>query len=107
MERKGGLCAALSFGESEMTPLFPMGRLVATPGAIAFCDQHMISMIALVRRHLRGDWGDLCDDDKKANDLALLHGSRILSAYVFTHGKVWIITEWDRSATTVLLPSEY
>lgn len=107
MEWKGGLCVALSFGESEITPLFKMGRLVATQGAINFCDQHLISMISLVRRHLRGDWGDLCDDDKKANDQALLHGSRILSAYVFTQGKVWIITECDRSATTVLLPSEY
>jgi hypothetical protein len=90
-----------------MTPLFQMGRLVATQGAIAFCDQHLISMISLVRRHLRGDWGDLSHDDKKANDQAVLHGSRILSAYVFCQGKVWIITECDRSVTTVLLPSEY
>lgn len=90
-----------------MTLKFPMGRLVATPGAIAFCDQHMIAMIALVRRHLRGDWGDLSDHDKKANDDALREGSRILNAYTFPQGKVWIITEADRSATCVLLPEEY
>jgi hypothetical protein len=84
-----------------------MGKLVATPAAIAFCDQHLISMISLVRRHLRGDWGDLSDHDKKANDRALVDGSRILSAYEFWQGKVWIITEADRSSTCVLLPSEY
>lgn len=90
-----------------MTPLFQMGRLVATPAAINFCELHMIAMIALVRRHLRGDWGDLSNEDKKANDDALRDGSRILSAYAFPQGTVWIITEWDRSATTVLLSSEY
>jgi hypothetical protein len=90
-----------------MTPRFEMGRLVATPEALAFCDEHLIAMIGLVRRHLRYDWGNLSDDDKKANDEALRDGSRILSAYEFPEGKLWIITEADRSSTCILLPSEY
>ena len=87
--------------------LFKMGRLVGTPGAIAFCDTNSINMISLVRRHLRGDWGDLDFEDKSANDKALNSGSRIMSMYQFPQGKIWIITEADRSATTMLLPSEY
>ena len=62
---------------------------------------------ALVR-HRNGDWGDLCDEDWRLNDEALKEGSRLLSTYVDREGtKFWIITEWDRSATTVLLPEEY
>lgn len=91
-----------------MTPLFEMGRLVATPGGITFCDKHLISIISLVRRHLRGDWGDMCDSEKKQNDDAVRTGnSRIFSAYEFTVGRLWVITERDRSVTTILLPSEY
>lgn len=91
-----------------MTPLFEMGRLVATRGAITFCDDHLISMISLVRRHLRGDWGDMCDSDKKQNDDAVRTGeARIFSSYDFPQGRVWVITETDRSSTCVLLPSEY
>jgi len=55
-----------------------------------------------------GDWGDLCDEDKKVNDRAVAEGSRILSAYQAVNStKFWIITEADRSATTVLLPEDY
>jgi hypothetical protein len=90
-----------------MTPLFEMGRLVGTPGAIKFCDDNLIPMISLVRRHLRGDWGDLDADDKSANAKALNDGTRIISMYKWPQGKIWIITEADRSVTTVLLPSEY
>lgn len=99
---------ASSFGEAEIPPLFEMGRLVATPAAIAFCEEHLVSMISLVRRHLRGDWGDMCESDKQLNADAVRTGeSRIFSAYEFPQGKIWIITEWDRSVTTVLLPEEY
>jgi hypothetical protein len=88
--------------------LFQMGRLVGTPNVIRFCDEHCINIISLVRRHLHGDWGDMCESDKKQNDDAVRTGeARIFSAYQFEHGKIWIITEWDRSVTTVLLPSEY
>ena len=82
--------------------------MVATPGAIAFCDEHSIDVISLVRRHLIGDWGDLDADDKASNDEAVrTEAARILSMYKFPEGKIWIITEADRSATTVLLPEEY
>jgi hypothetical protein len=60
------------------------------------------------QRHLKGDWGDLCEEDKKANDNALITQDRLLSKYNYKDGtSIYIITEWDRSATTVLFPSEY
>ncbi len=59
-------------------------------------------------RHLTGDWGELCEEDKQANEAALKYHLRILSAYHLTDGtKIWLITEWDRSVTTILLPEEY
>ena len=65
-------------------------------------------MLGLLARHVSGDWGDLCADDKQANDDAIVSGDRILSAYILSTGvKVWIITESNRQATTVLLPDEY
>ncbi len=83
-----------------------LGRIVATANAIStLCEPDII--IAL-RRHQAGDWGDLCPDDKAANDLAVLDGSRLLSAYTSESGvKFWIITESDRSITTILLPEDY
>ncbi len=80
--------------------------MYSTPGAIeAVTDVEMSLAIA---RHLQGDWGELDDEDKQANDEALKAGSRLLSAYRTKSGtKFWIITEADRSATTVLLPNEY
>ena len=86
--------------------LFPMGRLLATPGALEKISQYDIN-IAL-GRHQSGDWGDVCDEDKRLNDEALRNGARLFSAYHTQDGRqFWIITEADRSATTVLLPSEY
>lgn len=61
----------------------------------------------LLDRHLAGDWGDVCAEDNHANELALREGSRLLSAYRLGDVAIWIITEADRSATTLLLPSEY
>ena len=59
-------------------------------------------------RHVKGDWGELDEEDRQANDDALIDGSRILSSYRLSNGtKIWIITEWDRSATTCLLPEDY
>ena len=61
-----------------------------------------------VTRHLAGDWGDLCDEDRVANEQALAEGGRLFSSYTQEGDqKIWIITEWDRSVTTVLLPEEY
>ena len=85
---------------------FPLGRTVITRGALdALDDTDVHTGIA---RHASGDWGDLCPEDKQANDEALRVGARVLSAYHIDSGqKFWIITEADRSATTVLLPEEY
>jgi len=89
-------------------PLFPAGQIVATPGALALLEQANRSPLEFLARHLRGDWGDLCHEDKTENELSLKHGLRLLSSYPVTETeKLWIITEADRSVTTLLLPEEY
>jgi hypothetical protein len=87
--------------------LFELGQIVSTPGALALMNENEINGVKLLSRHCSGDWGDLSNFDKKENELSLKEGFRILSAYEITGGKIWIITEADRSATTFLLPSEY
>lgn len=88
------------------TARFPLGQLFATPGVLAEVPTTDIS--AALARHSMGDWGELCQEDIDENNRALEEGSRLLSAYrSTTKVKFWIITEWDRSVTTVLLPSEY
>ncbi len=87
---------------------FVLGRLLATPGALKALAQAGQEAIEFLSRHQHGDWGDMDDEDKKENDLSVLNNYRILSAYKLKTGvKIWIITEADRSATTILLPSEY
>ncbi len=87
-------------------PKFTLGQIVATAHAMAVLD-HPDMQLAL-QRHLTGDWGDLCTEDRAANEQALLHGSRLFSVYHSTKGvKFYVITEWDRSLTTILLPSDY
>jgi hypothetical protein len=89
-------------------PLFPPGRLVSTPGALALLEQANKSPLEFLSRHLRGDWGDLCQEDKTENELSLKHGFRLMSNYPVTDNeKLWITTEADRSVTTLLLPEEY
>ena len=92
--------------EPALSVRFPLGRTVITRGALDALDGEEI--YAGIARHARGDWGDLCSEDKVANDDAIRVGTRLLSAY-HTHSgrKFWIITEADRSITTVLLPEEY
>ena len=89
-------------------PLFLLGTLVATPGALATLKQLALSPLDFVFRHRQGDWGDLDEHDIKANRDALHHGTRLLSSYELGGGKkLWVITEADRSSTTLLLPEEY
>lgn len=88
-------------------PLFKLGQVVATPGVLDHCKAHNINPVLLLGRHIGGDWGDLCADDVTANVHAVQHDERILSAYVLHGEKLYVITEWDRSVTTVLLASEY
>lgn len=88
--------------------LFQLGNLVATPGAIQALSDTGVSPASLLARHVTGDWGDLCDEDKLANDHAVMDGSRILSAYTISpNHRIWIISESDRSSSTLLLPEEY
>lgn len=90
-------------------PRFPMGRPVITPAAQAALDAAGIEGVLLLARHIHGDWGDLSPEDLASNELALLTGRRLLSSYSIPDGrsKVWIITEADRSVTTILLSHEY
>ena len=89
-------------------PLFSPGQIVATPGALALLEQASKSPLEFLSRHFRGDWGDLCQEDKTENELGLKHGFRVMSSYEVTHTeKIWIITEADRSVTILLLPAEY
>lgn len=89
-------------------PRLPLGQLVATPAAVAALATAGVSVFKLLNRHARGDWGDLSAEDLALNDLAAITDQRVLSSYLLGNGqKVWIITEWDRSVTTVLLPEDY
>jgi hypothetical protein len=90
-------------------PLFPLGQVVATPGAIDAAKEADISLNVLIRRHNDGDDGDLSDEDREANKLALKDGSRIFSSYVLpkTGDRIWVITEADRSSTCCLTPEDY
>ena len=101
---------------------FPLGQIVATPGALELLQETGFSAAALCRCHVHGDWGDLCDEDRAENDFAVTRRLRILSCYRLVDAErlaatprdkrsslptLWIITEADRSVTTLLLPSDY
>ncbi len=89
-------------------PLFPPGQIVATPGALRLLDETNKSPLEFLSRHFRGDWGDVCPEDKMENEVSLKQGFRLMSSYPITDTeKLWIITEADRSVTTLLLPEEY
>lgn len=94
---------------TESRALFPLGQIVATPGALAALAEAGESPLSLLMRHQSGDWGTLDREDRCLNDRAVEGGDRILSAYGLpsTGQKVWVITESDRSSTCVLLPEEY
>jgi hypothetical protein len=87
---------------------FQLGRIVATPGALGALAEAGESSATFLRRHVTGDWGEVDEEDRRENELSVIQGFRLLSSYTLANGaKFWIITEADRSATTVLLPSEY
>ena len=84
-------------------PLFELGQIVATPGALKLG----VNFVPYLLKHAKGYWGDLSQEDWQENDLSVRSGFRILSAYKTEEGRIWIITEADRTATTILLPTEY
>ena len=87
---------------------FNLGQVVATPAAIDALVDNEVTAIPYLLRHVMGDWGDMSDEDKAENDYAIGRHLRIFSAYTLPDGtKIWVLTEADRSATTILRPSDY
>lgn len=92
--------------ESKEAIKFPLGQTVITPNAQARIPAHEV--LNALQRHNRGDWGDVGEDDRKENEFSLVEGYRLFSVYHAADGvKFWIITEADRSITTVLMPEDY
>lgn len=89
------------------TPRFSLGQVVATPGALRVLYGAGEDPLKFLCRHANGDWGDVDEHDKRENELSLQHGFRLLSSYTANGAKLWVITEADRSITTILLPEEY
>lgn len=87
--------------------LFRLGNILATPGALDLLDRTGTNAAVVLARHQRGDFGTVIAEDVQANKDAIVNGSRILSAYLLGTERIWIITEADRSSTTLLLPEEY
>jgi len=95
-------------GTNKSHPRFSLGNLVATPGALEALKHAGQYPLELIQRHLRGDWGNVSPEDAAENELSVQNGLRIMSVYVLASGTtVWVITEADRSVTTILLPDEY
>ena len=87
----------------------PLGAIYTTSGALSALEGNGQNASEFIRRHSRGDFGEaLCEEEREANFEAIRNGSRLLSAYYLRDGqKLWIITEWDRLSTIILLPEEY
>lgn len=94
---------------STAKALFPLGRTVTTPGALQALMEEGCDISGLLLRHASGDWGDIGLTGDLENQMALAEGFRIFSVYILprTKARIWVITESDRSATTLLLPEEY
>ena len=92
----------------QNTPQFLLGTVCTTPGALSAIEEAGQTPDIFIRKHQGGDWGDVCEEDAEANELALKDNSRLFSVYHTTKKvKLYVITEWDRSATTICLPEEY
>lgn len=90
------------------TSKFALGQVVATPAALAVLEERHVSPLDLLTRHVSGDWGELPTEDAALNDMALQSGGRLLSSYLIApNTKVWVISEADRSVTTLLRPEDY
>ena len=101
-----------SAGQRPRAARFALGTLAATPGALQLLERLGVSPLALIGRHVTGDFGELEAEDQAANEQAIASGFRVFSAYTLSAAadapeRLWVITEADRSVTTLLLPSEY
>ena len=93
---------------TSATPLFPLGLTCATPGALEALSEAEQEAAEFLHRHQSGDWSEMCEEDRRENEFSIDKRLRIFSAYRTSKGeKIWVITEADRSVTTLLLPSEY
>jgi hypothetical protein len=98
----------MSKAATTAAPLFPVGLTVATPGALEAIAEAEQEPAEFLQRHQHGDWSEMCEDDRRENQFSVDKRLRIFSAYHTSKGeKLWVITEADRSVTTILLPSEY
>lgn len=89
---------------------FPLGQVVMTRGIANHLTDGIFNhedLNGILKRHVNGDWGEMCKEDKEVNDDGLKYGGRLFSSYKVKNKTVWIITEWDRSVTTFLFPDEY
>jgi hypothetical protein len=87
---------------------FELGQLVSTPGPLVAMGSAGQTPLDFIRRHQSGDWGEVDEHDRAENELSLQQGFRLMSVYTLVSGeKIWVITEADRSSTTILLPEEY
>ena len=110
---KADLEEAISLAERQRTDskrvLFSPGNCVITPGAQSLLEEEQLTSASILDRHVVGDWGEISPEDCEENELSLREGQRLMSVYSLpkTGEKIWVMTEWDRSITTLLLPSEY
>jgi hypothetical protein len=93
--------------QTRAVPLFPLGRIVATPAVLEHLTVNRIDALTYLLRHQCGEWGEVPPEDARENDRSVQNGLRVLSAYTVAGQRIWIITEWDRSVTTMLFPHEY
>lgn len=101
-------CPGMLTRTGRISPLlFSLGRTMATSGAVNILNGEIIRALPFLLRHQSGDWGSVHPEDGVANDAAVVFGGRILSCYHIADERLWIITEADRSVTTLLLPEEY
>lgn len=93
---------------NDRKPRFALGQVVATPAALELLQQHSRTPLEFITRHHQGDWGDICEEDRNANETALNDGIRLFSAYKLNDDdRIWVITEADRTSTCVLTPDCY
>lgn len=106
--QKPGTARSSEAKRNERKPLFLLGRVVGTPGAIEALGRAGQEAAELLVRHVTGDWDNLPKEDREENERSVDKGLWVFSAYELSTGvKIWVITEWDRSVTTLLLPQEY
>lgn len=99
-------CDTTSTAQRRGLPI-PLGQVVATPAALNLLQRAILNPFQMLLRHRCEDWGDVQPEDALANEAAAIHGNRVISSYEVAGKRLWVITEADRSATTLLLPEEY